>query len=120
MQDEIQDEAASLTTGELTPPEGEATAEAQGDTATAQPSTTTEVPPTAFKVKLTRKPSPPDQRVTLFSYVDGERYDHFDASTGDTFEKEFDDLSKARTFIDGAIDSGGFTVADDSPVKLKA
>lgn len=74
--------------------------------------------PATFKVKLTRKPGKPDKRITLFSFVDGDRIDHFDTSSGDEFEKEFDDLNKAHGFITAALGTGGFTVAQDSPVKL--
>lgn len=71
---------------------------------------------TTFKVKLQRKSGA--EPVTLFSFVDGDRLDHFDSSKGSSFEKEFDDLSKAHGFIAGALATGGFEVAPDSQVKV--
>lgn len=71
--------------------------------------------PLSFKVKLQRKPGA--EPVTLFSFIDGDRLDHFATVGGDEFEKEFDDLSKAQGFIAGALETGGFIVADDSQVK---
>lgn len=72
-----------------------------------------------FTVKLQRKPGKPEESVTLFTYVDGERQGHFPCIEGDTFSKTFTDLSLAKAFIDGALDSGRFTVASDSPVKVR-
>lgn len=71
--------------------------------------------PLSFKVKLQRKPGA--EPVTLFSFIDGDRLDHFATVGGDEFDKEFDDLSKAQGFIAGALETGGFIVADDSQVK---
>lgn len=73
-----------------------------------------------FTVKLQRKPGKPEERITLFTYVNGESLGHFPCIKGDTFSKTFTDLSLAKAFIDGALDSGGFTIAFDSPVKAKA
>lgn len=80
----------------------------------------TPLKPQEFTVKLQRKPGKPEESVTLFTYVDGERQGHFPCIKGDTFSKTFMDLSLAKAFIDGALDSGGFTVASDSPVKAKS
>lgn len=73
-----------------------------------------------FTVKLQRKPGKPEDNVTLFTYNEGERQGHFPCIKGDTFSKTFTDLSLAKAFIDGALDSGGFTIASDSPVKAKS
>lgn len=89
----------------------------QGSTQDQQP--TAPLKPQDFTVKLQRKPSKPEENVTLFTYVDGERQGHFPCVKGDTFSKTFTDLSLAKAFIDGALDSGGFTVASDSPVKVR-
>lgn len=82
--------------------------------------TTAPLKPQEFTVKLQRKPGKPEESVTLFSYIDGERQGHFPCIKGDTFSKTFTDLSLAKAFMDGALDSGGFTVAFDSPVKAKS
>lgn len=105
MQDETEVQE-NRTTGELAP------VEAQADEAVQKPR--------AFKVKLTRKESKPDERVTLFTYPDGDGFGHFDASSGDEFEKEFEDFSRAKAFIDAALETGGFVIAKDSSIKPKA
>lgn len=76
--------------------------------------------PQEFTVKLQRKPGKSEENVTLFTYNEGERQGHFPCVNGDTFSQTFTDLSLAKAFIDGAIESGGFVIASDSPVKAKS
>lgn len=96
----------------------EETNDTQDDKATGELTPLVESRP--FKVKLVRKHGSPSERVTLFSYPDGERVDHFDCSSMDGVEKVFTDLSRAKSFMDAALETGGFLVADDSQVKPKA